>query len=66
MKYTIQQQFLPLNDQIWVTKLNEGDEGYLFDTLEEAETKASELQESDSTGRKYKAIPSNNTESNSI
>ena len=59
MKYTIQQHFIPLNDQIWVTKLNEGDEGYLFDTLEEAETKASELQESDSTGRKYKAIPSN-------
>ena len=59
MKYTIQQQFLPLNDQIWVTKLNQEDEDYLFDTLEEAETKASELQESDSTGRKYKAIPSN-------
>ena len=66
MKYTIQQQFLPLNDQIWVTKLNEGDEGYFFDTLEEAENKATELQESDPTGRKYKAIPSNNTESNSI
>ena len=62
MKYTIQQQFLPLNDQIWVTKLNEGDEGYLFDTLEEAETKATELQESDPTGRKYKAIASNNTD----
>ena len=66
MKYTIQQQFLPLNDQIWVTKLNEGDEDFLFDTLEEAETKATELQDSDPTGRKYKAIPSNNTESNSI
>ena len=62
MAYTIQQQFLPLNDQIWVTKLNQEDEDYLFDTLEEAETKASELQESDSTGRKYKAIPSNNNE----
>ena len=66
MKYTIQQQFLPLNDQIWVVKLNQEDEGYLFDTLEEAETKATELQESDPTGRKYKVIPSNNTESNSI
>ena len=43
-----------------------GDEDYLFDTLEEAETKASELQESDSTGRKYKAIPSNNNEWNTI
>jgi hypothetical protein len=66
MKYTIQQQFIPLNDQIWVTKLNEGDEDFLFDTLAEAEAKATELQESDPTGRKYKAIPSNNTESNSI
>ena len=66
MKYTIQQQFLPLNDQIWVVKLNQEDEDYLFDTLEEAETKATELQESDSTGRKYKAIPSNNTEWNTI
>jgi hypothetical protein len=62
MKYTIQQQFLPLNDQIWVVKLNQEDEDYLFDTLEEAEAKATELQESDSTGRKYKAIPSNITE----
>jgi hypothetical protein len=66
MNYTIQQQFLPLNDQIWVVKLNQEDEDYLFDTLEEAEAKATELQESDPTGRKYKAIPSNITESNSI
>ena len=66
MTYTIQQQFIPLNDQIWVTKLNQEDEDFLFDTLEEAETKATELQESDPTGRKYKAIASNNTESNSI
>ena len=62
MTYTIQQQFIPLNDQIWVTKLNEGDKDFLFDTLEEAETKATELQESDLTGRKYKAIASNNTD----
>ena len=62
MKYTIQQQFIPLNNQIWVVKLNQEDEDYLFDTLEEAETKATELQESDSTGRKYKAIPSNISE----
>ena len=62
MKYTIQQQFIPLNEQIWVTKLNEGDEDFLFDTLEEAETKATELQDSDPTGRKYKAIASNNTD----
>lgn len=66
MKYTIQQQFLPLNDQIWVVKLNQEDEDYLFDTIEDAEVKVTELQESDPTGRKYKVIPSNNTESNSI
>jgi hypothetical protein len=66
MKYIIQQQFIPLNDQIWVTKLNQEDEDFLFDTIEDAEVKVTELQESDPTGRKYKAIPSNNTESNSI
>lgn len=66
MKYTIQQQFIPLNDQIWVVKLDPEKEDYLFDTLTEAEVKATELQQSDSTGRKYRAIPSNNTESNSI
>lgn len=66
MKYTIQQQFIPLNDQIWVVKLDPEQEDYLFDTLTEAEVKVTELQESDPTGRKYRAIPSNNTESNSI
>jgi hypothetical protein len=62
MKYTIQQQFIPLNDQIWVTKLNQEDDDFLFDTIEEAEAKVTELEGSDPTGRKYKAIASNNTD----
>jgi hypothetical protein len=66
MKYTIQQQFIPLNDQIWVTKLNEGDEDFLFDTLAEAEAKATELQGLDGTGRKYRSVESNINESNTI
>jgi hypothetical protein len=59
MKYTIQQQFIPLNDQIWVAKLNQEDDDFLFDTIEEAEAKATELQGSDATGRKYRVIELN-------
>lgn len=66
MAYTIQQQFIPLNDQIWVIKLNEGDEDFLFDTLAEAEAKATELEGLDETGRKYRAVESNINESNTI
>jgi hypothetical protein len=66
MAYTIQQQFIPLNDQIWVIKLNEGDEDFLFDTLAEAEAKATELEGLDATGRKYRAVESNINESNTI
>lgn len=66
MAYTIQQQFIPLNDQIWVIKLNKGDEDFLFDTLAEAEAKATELEGLDVTGRKYRAVESNINESNTI
>lgn len=59
MAYTIQQQFIPLNNQIWVFKLNQEDIDFLFDTLEEAEAKAIELEGLDETGRKYRAIESN-------
>ena len=59
MKYTIQQQFIPLNDQIWVTKLNQEDDDFLFDTIEEAEAKVNELEGSDATGRKYRVIELN-------
>jgi hypothetical protein len=62
MKYTIQQQFIPLNDQIWVAKLNQEDDDFLFDTIEEAEAKVIELEGSDTTGRKYRVIELNISE----
>jgi len=48
-------QFIPGLDQIWVARLTPEDPIYEFDTLEECEAKAAELQAADTTGRKYKA-----------
>jgi hypothetical protein len=55
MKYIVLMQFIPGNDQIWVARLNPEDPIYEFDTLEECEAKAAELQAADETGRLYKA-----------
>ncbi len=48
-------QFIPGLDQIWVARLTPEDPIYIFDTLEECEVKAAELQAADETGRQYKA-----------
>ena len=55
MKYIVLKKFLPEIDNIWVARLNEGDPIYEFDTLEEAQAKAQELQDADTSGREYKA-----------
>ena len=55
MKYIVLEQFLPGLDQIWVARLTPEDPIYTFDTLEECEAKAAELESQDETGRKYKA-----------
>ena len=55
MKYIVLMQFVPGLDQIWVARLTPEDPIYEFDTLEECEAKAAELQSQDTTGRKYKA-----------
>ena len=55
MKYIVLMQFIPGLDQIWVARLQPTDPIYEFDTLEECETKAAELQAADTTGRQYKA-----------
>ena len=55
MKYIVLMQFVPGLDQIWVARLNPEDPIYEFDTLEETEAKAAELQAADTTGRQYKA-----------
>jgi hypothetical protein len=54
--YQIQQQFIPGNPQIWVARLAEGDEDFIFDTEEEANTKMEELIANDNTGREYKIV----------
>jgi hypothetical protein len=55
MKYIVLMEFLPGNSQIWVARLTPEDPIYIFDTLEECEAKAAELQAADSCGRLYKA-----------
>ena len=57
MQYIVLEQFIPGLDQIWVARLNPEDPIYTFETLEEAEAKAAELQAADPSGRLYKAAP---------
>ena len=44
MKYQVIMQFIPGNDQIWVSKLSPDDQEYIYDTEQEAIDKAAELQ----------------------
>jgi hypothetical protein len=44
MKYYILKQFIA-GSQIWVWKLNQEDEGYVFDTQEQAQVKLEELKQ---------------------
>ena len=57
--YIVQMQFIPGNDQIWVEKLNPTDPVYQYDSEAEAQAKATELQNADETGRKYRVIQLN-------
>ena len=54
--YQIQQQYIPGLSQIWVVKLAEGDEDFIFETEEEANTKLAELQSADTSGREYRIV----------
>jgi hypothetical protein len=54
--YQIQQQYIPGLSQIWVVKLAEGDEDFIFDTEDEANTKMAELIANDNTGRDYRIV----------
>jgi len=56
MTYEVQMQFIPGNDQIWVAHLNPNDPVYQYDNEPEAQAKATELQNADTTGRKYRVI----------
>ena len=54
IKYRVYKQFLLETEKMWVAKLDENDIVDEFDTLEEAEQFASEAQQLDLTGRKYR------------
>ena len=61
MQYIVLMEFIPGLTQIWVARLQPEDPIYTFDTLEECEAKATELQAADETGRLYKAAEADAT-----
>ena len=52
--WQVQMQFIPGNDTIWVAHLNPTDPIYEYDNEPEAQAKATELQNADTTGRQYR------------
>lgn len=54
--YQVQMQFLPGNDMIWVAQLNPDDPIYDYRIETQAEAKAFELQQADTSGRKYRVV----------
>jgi hypothetical protein len=53
--YKVIMQFIPGNNQIWVSRLLPDDPEYIYDIEQEAIDKAAELQAADPTGRQYKS-----------
>jgi hypothetical protein len=56
MKYLIQMEFIPGNDQIWVSQLEPTDPIYEYNNEQEALFKSTELQANDFSRRKYRVI----------
>jgi hypothetical protein len=54
--YQIQQQYIPGLSQIWVARLAEGDEDFIFETEDEENTKMVELIANDNSGRDYRIV----------
>ena len=54
--FQVQMQFIPGNNTIWVARLNPDDPIYQYDNEPEAQAKATELQNADTTGRKYRVV----------
>lgn len=54
MIYQVQMEFIPGNSMIWVARLNPEDPVYEYDNFAEAQAKATELQDADTTGRQYR------------
>ena len=55
MAYKVLKQFQPGSATVWVEKLSNTDTVDIFDTLDEAENKKSELEAADTT-RKFKVV----------
>jgi hypothetical protein len=54
--FQVQMQFIPGSNTIWVARLNPDDPIYQYDNEPEAQDKATELQNADTTGRKYRVV----------
>ena len=54
--YQVQMEFVPGNNMIWVAQITPEDPIYDYVTLVEAEAKAFELQQADTTGRQYRVV----------
>jgi hypothetical protein len=54
--FQVQMQFIPGSNTIWVARLNPDDPIYQYDNEAEAQAKATELQNADTTGRKYRVV----------
>ncbi len=54
--YTIQKQFIPGNDSIWVQQLTPEDEIFTFETEAEAQAKVDELNSAYVDGMLYRVV----------
>jgi hypothetical protein len=54
--FQVQMQFIPGSNTIWVARLNPNDPIYEYSSETEAQDKATELQNADTTGRKYRVV----------
>lgn len=52
--WQVQMTFLVDSDQIWVARLDPNDPIYEYDNEADANTKCDELQNADTSGRKYR------------
>lgn len=54
--FEVQMQFIPKSNVIWVARLDSTDPIYQYDDEVKAQDKATELQNNDLTGRKYRVV----------
>ena len=54
MIYQVQMEYVPGLNTIWVARLTPEDPIYEYDNYDDAQAKATELQDADTTGRQYR------------